>query len=125
MAAFEVKKAKRQRRPLKISLEGVSGSGKTYTMEGDAAHPGVTQRAVRHMFAAGAARCAARGLPPGHPLGYRFSLSVMEVYQERVRDLLVGVTPADLGEEDDDEGAGDGGALWRGPRFARHRLHQQ
>jgi hypothetical protein len=29
--AFEVKKAKRQRRPLKISLEGVSGSGKTYT----------------------------------------------------------------------------------------------
>lgn len=29
--AFEVKKAKRQRRPLKINLEGVSGSGKTYT----------------------------------------------------------------------------------------------
>ena len=28
---FEVKKAKRQRRPLKINLEGVSGSGKTYT----------------------------------------------------------------------------------------------
>lgn len=28
---FEVKKAKRQRRPLKISLEGLSGSGKTYT----------------------------------------------------------------------------------------------
>ena len=29
--AFEVKKARRQRRPLKINLEGVSGSGKTYT----------------------------------------------------------------------------------------------
>ena len=29
--AFEIKKAKRQRRPLKINLEGVSGSGKTYT----------------------------------------------------------------------------------------------
>lgn len=28
---FEVKKAKRQRRPLKIGLEGLSGSGKTYT----------------------------------------------------------------------------------------------
>jgi hypothetical protein len=28
---FEVKRAKRQRRPLKINLEGVSGSGKTYT----------------------------------------------------------------------------------------------
>jgi hypothetical protein len=28
---FEVKKAKRQRRPLKINLEGVSGSGKTFT----------------------------------------------------------------------------------------------
>lgn len=28
---FEVKKAKRQRRPLKISLEGLSGSGKTYS----------------------------------------------------------------------------------------------
>lgn len=28
---FEVKKARRQRRPLKISLEGLSGSGKTYT----------------------------------------------------------------------------------------------
>ncbi len=29
--AFEVKKAKRRRRPLKISLEGLAGSGKTYT----------------------------------------------------------------------------------------------
>jgi hypothetical protein len=29
--AFEVKKAKRQRRPLKLCLEGVSGSGKTYS----------------------------------------------------------------------------------------------
>lgn len=29
--AFEVKKAKRQRRPLKINLEGVSGSGKTFS----------------------------------------------------------------------------------------------
>lgn len=29
--AFEVKKAKRQRRPLKIGLEGLSGSGKTFT----------------------------------------------------------------------------------------------
>jgi hypothetical protein len=29
--AFEVKKARRQRRPLKINLEGVSGSGKTYS----------------------------------------------------------------------------------------------
>lgn len=28
---FEVKKAKRSRRPLKINLEGLSGSGKTYT----------------------------------------------------------------------------------------------
>lgn len=28
---FEVKKAKRQRRPLKISMEGLSGGGKTYT----------------------------------------------------------------------------------------------
>lgn len=28
---FEVKKAKRQRRPLKISMEGLSGQGKTYT----------------------------------------------------------------------------------------------
>lgn len=28
---FEVRKAKRQRRPLKIGLEGLSGSGKTYT----------------------------------------------------------------------------------------------
>lgn len=29
--AFEVKKAKRSRRPLKISMEGLSGQGKTYT----------------------------------------------------------------------------------------------
>lgn len=29
--SFEVKKAKRQRRPLKISLEGLSGSGKTFS----------------------------------------------------------------------------------------------
>lgn len=29
--AFEVRKARRQRRPIKISLEGLSGSGKTFT----------------------------------------------------------------------------------------------
>lgn len=28
---FEIKKAKRQRRPLKVSMEGLSGQGKTYT----------------------------------------------------------------------------------------------
>src|SRR5688572_4327872 len=31
--AFEVKKAKRQRRPLKINLEGVSGSGKAQPVD--------------------------------------------------------------------------------------------
>ncbi|VTR96017.1 Uncharacterized protein OS=Acinetobacter baumannii D1279779 GN=ABD1_11230 PE=4 SV=1 [Gemmata massiliana] len=31
MSVFEVRKAKRQRRPLKIALEGLSGSGKTFT----------------------------------------------------------------------------------------------
>jgi hypothetical protein len=30
--SFEVKRAKRQRRPLKVCLEGLSGTGKTYTM---------------------------------------------------------------------------------------------
>ena len=78
---------------------GQTGSGKTHSMEGTARHPGITVRAVRHLFAATAARSAARALETGETAAggdYTVSVAIMEVYNERVRDLLAAVTAADV-----------------------------
>jgi hypothetical protein len=93
-----------------------AGSGKTYSLEGVGlgGRAGITVRALRHIFAAAAARASQRaeaartgdgdgdgaagdtsGAGPGAgggASGYAFSLSMVEIYQERVQDLLTGVT---------------------------------
>jgi kinesin family protein C2/C3 len=76
---------------------GQTGAGKTHSMEGTPAHPGITVRAVQHLFGAAPQLEALRGVVPGSTAGFHFSLSVMEIYQERIRDLLVGVTEEDVG----------------------------
>lgn len=74
-------------------------------MEGSSSSPGVTVRAVRYLFAAAAKLAAAiaaagssggsRGAPASSP-SFSFAVSMMEVHNERVRDLLAGSGPAQL-----------------------------
>ena len=52
---------------------------KTYTMKGDAEHPGLIPLAMRHVFAAVLHRLSERWL---------LRVSYLEIYNERVRDLL-------------------------------------
>eukprot|EP00698_Gefionella_okellyi_P025652 TRINITY_DN945_c0_g1_i1.p1 TRINITY_DN945_c0_g1~~TRINITY_DN945_c0_g1_i1.p1 ORF type:complete len:828 (+),score=188.12 TRINITY_DN945_c0_g1_i1:92-2575(+) len=60
---------------------GQTGAGKTYTMEGPADDPGLVQRSLRTVFGEIDAR---RG-----GVEYAVGVSVMEIYNETVRDLLV------------------------------------
>lgn len=59
---------------------GQTGSGKTHTMMGTPEHPGVFPRTVGRLFEQAQAR--------KHLQRYHFSISVLEVYNETVRDLL-------------------------------------
>ncbi|XP_059573788.1 kinesin-like protein KIF22 isoform X2 [Alligator mississippiensis] len=64
---------------------GPTGAGKTHTMLGSPQQPGVIPRAVRdilHMVRE--AGC----WPDGHNCSYSVSMSYLEVYQEKVLDLL-------------------------------------
>jgi hypothetical protein len=85
---------------------GQTGSGKTYTMEGPRSLPGVTIRTIRHLFAGSKDRLESRAsaaLLAGakeSDLKYRFCVSVFEVFNERVRDLLAGTVEADLAPAD-------------------------
>jgi len=75
---------------------GQTGSGKTHTMIGSARGKGqgITPRAVSAVFAA-LGKAAARGA------SWSIEVSVLEIYNERVRDLLasgIGVTTVDVHE---------------------------
>lgn len=59
---------------------GQTGSGKTYTMEGTTREPGVIVRTLHSLFALAGER--------GFNTHYTFQLSMMEVYNEQIRDLL-------------------------------------
>jgi kinesin family protein C2/C3 len=59
---------------------GQTGSGKTHTMEGTGAERGVNYRAIEQLFAEMSKRDA---------MSYSLSLSLVEVYNENVRDLIV------------------------------------
>ncbi|XP_067872250.1 kinesin-like protein KIFC3 isoform X2 [Heterodontus francisci] len=63
-----------------IFAYGQTGSGKTYTMEGLAENPGINQRALRALFKETGER---RG-----SWTYTISLSMLEIYNEHLRDLL-------------------------------------
>ncbi|XP_038652411.1 kinesin-like protein KIFC3 [Scyliorhinus canicula] len=63
-----------------IFAYGQTGSGKTYTMEGVAENPGINQRALRALFRETEERSGA--------CAYTISLSMLEIYNEQLRDLL-------------------------------------
>ena len=61
---------------------GQTGSGKTHTMEGPPHDPGVTRRTIDELFRVANAECAVPGIE------YAFTLSMLEIYNEQIRDLL-------------------------------------
>ncbi|OZC10019.1 hypothetical protein X798_02865 [Onchocerca flexuosa] len=63
-----------------IFAYGHTGSGKTYTMEGLPNDPGVYQRSMNHLF-----RIAEDRLKD---IDYTISISMLEIYNEKIRDLL-------------------------------------
>ncbi|KJH48236.1 kinesin motor domain protein [Dictyocaulus viviparus] len=60
---------------------GHTGSGKTYTMEGPESDPGINQRAIMQLFEA-----AIDGQKEN--IAYEIKVSMMEIYNEKIRDLL-------------------------------------
>ncbi|NXX23636.1 KIFC3 protein, partial [Podargus strigoides] len=59
---------------------GQTGAGKTYTMEGTAANPGINQRALQLLFSEVRSKAA--------DWDYSISVSAAEIYNEALRDLL-------------------------------------
>uniref|UniRef100_A0A0R3VVJ9 Kinesin motor domain-containing protein n=1 Tax=Taenia asiatica TaxID=60517 RepID=A0A0R3VVJ9_TAEAS len=64
-----------------IMAYGQTGSGKTHTMVGSAQDPGVNRRAIKRLLQLSKSR---------KHWTYQLSMSMLEVYQEEVFDLLVG-----------------------------------
>jgi len=65
-----------------IFAYGQTGSGKTYTMEGSTSNPGVNFRALARLFELKQDRV--------HDEDYIISVSVLEIYNEYIHDLLGG-----------------------------------
>lgn len=65
-----------------IFAYGQTGSGKTFTMEGNKDNPGINQRALGMLFKETEDR--------GQDWTYTITVSVMEIYNEMIRDLLSG-----------------------------------
>lgn len=63
-----------------IFAYGQTGTGKTFTMEGTPDNRGVNYRALEVLFNTSAQRSS--------DVAYGFSVSMLEVYNERIRDLL-------------------------------------
>jgi len=63
-----------------IFAYGQTGSGKTFTMEGNEEHPGLNRRALAELFKVCEDRKA--------DWSYEISVSVMEIYNEKLMDLL-------------------------------------
>lgn len=59
---------------------GQTGSGKTFTMEGTRKHPGIIARAVREFF----------GMIEDRKdiMDYEIKIEIVEIYNEKIRDLL-------------------------------------
>ncbi|PKU42397.1 kinesin-like protein kifc3 isoform x1 [Limosa lapponica baueri] len=64
-----------------IFAYGQTGAGKTYTMEGTPANPGINQRALQLLFSEVRGKAA--------DWDYAISVSAAEIYNEALRDLLV------------------------------------
>ncbi|XP_047008666.2 kinesin-like protein KIFC3 isoform X2 [Ictalurus punctatus] len=63
-----------------IFAYGQTGSGKTYTMEGIPENPGINQRALRLLFSE-----VSEKMPDWH---YTITVSMVEIYNETLRNLL-------------------------------------
>ncbi|KAK0394711.1 hypothetical protein QR680_000890 [Steinernema hermaphroditum] len=63
-----------------IFAYGQTGSGKTYTMEGPTGNPGINQRSITDLFNSLQQR--------GAEVDYRITVSMIEIYNEKIRDLL-------------------------------------
>ncbi|KAL6610176.1 hypothetical protein ACP70R_040145 [Stipagrostis hirtigluma subsp. patula] len=63
-----------------IFAYGQTGTGKTFTMEGHPENRGVNYRALEELFRVSAERSTS--------IAYNFSVSILEVYNEKIRDLL-------------------------------------
>ncbi|KAH0619424.1 hypothetical protein JD844_000038 [Phrynosoma platyrhinos] len=63
-----------------IFAYGQTGAGKTYTMEGTRENPGINQRALQLLFSEVQAKAS--------DWEYRITVSVAEIYNEALRDLL-------------------------------------
>uniref|UniRef100_A0ABM5EUB0 Kinesin-like protein n=2 Tax=Pogona vitticeps TaxID=103695 RepID=A0ABM5EUB0_9SAUR len=63
-----------------IFAYGQTGAGKTYTMEGTLENPGINQRALRLLFSEVQAKAS--------DWDYKITVSVAEIYNEALRDLL-------------------------------------
>ncbi|XP_076591915.1 kinesin-like protein KIFC3 isoform X4 [Chaetodon auriga] len=69
-----------------IFAYGQTGSGKTYTMEGVADDPGINQRALRLLFS--------EVMEKAPDWDYKITVSMVEIYNETLRNLL-GENPTD------------------------------
>lgn len=63
-----------------IFAYGQTGTGKTFTMEGVPENRGVNYRALEELFRMSDKRSTS--------VAYTFSVSILEVYNEKIRDLL-------------------------------------
>ncbi|XP_059172846.1 kinesin-like protein KIFC3 isoform X2 [Physella acuta] len=68
-----------------IFAYGQTGSGKTYTMEGSSSDPGVNQRALQFLYEE----------TKNSSWQYNIEASMLEIYNETIRDLLNPDTPTD------------------------------
>ena len=66
-----------------IFAYGQTGSGKTHTMEGPEHDRGVTFRAIKELFDLANGECSVPGV-----VEYTFQLSMLEIYNEQIKDLL-------------------------------------
>ncbi|XP_037588364.1 kinesin-like protein KIFC2 isoform X3 [Cebus imitator] len=78
-----------------IFTYGQTGTGKTYSMEGPPDDPGIAPRALQSLF---------REMGAGRP--HRVTLSMVEIYNEAVRDLLAPGPPERLAVRQGPEGQG-------------------
>lgn len=73
-----------------ILAYGQIGTGKTFTMVGSPEDRGINYRTLEELFRVASER-------EGHFM-YRISVSVLEVYNEQIRDLLIPPSLQDQGE---------------------------
>ncbi|KAK9458017.1 kinesin motor domain-containing protein, partial [Dipodascopsis uninucleata] len=73
---------------------GMTGTGKTHSMQGTSKDPGVVPRAIADVFTS-------------LPAGATVSLSYLEIYNEHLKDLLAPETPSDALKIHDDPNTGE------------------